>query len=235
MKFPIIIKALTNFIPYAGGAITSVWSDMQALQAQRKLKRLEVFYTSLKNELEVVQDNINSEFISKDDFLDIFEQTSKYIVNERLELKRTLFKNILVSSIVSKTTDYDKTEKFMHLLDEMDELELNILAIFLNPGKYNEGQQGEIIKDPNWISPGVRNGITIFGVYKVNEMLCKICNQTIENVDESLYFLERSRLVVEGTVSYSMSTNGHPINILNDKLTKNGREFISFLLRPEKF
>ena len=226
----IAAKGITAMIPVLGGTLTSVWSDIEAVQAKRKFDRLEDFYINLKEELEEVKNQLEVSYISKPDFLDIFELTARYIVNERTEEKRVLFRNIFLNSLIKKDCSYDKTEKYLRILEQMNSLDLLLLRIFSNPARYNE-QQGEIIKDPNWIRPGVRNMVQFSMVYEVSKMLCDLIKVPQDDISESLYFLEGNRLLAEKTGSYRVQTNGHPIHTLEDKLTSKGKDFIAFILR----
>ena len=95
----IAIKGIVAAIPTLGSTIASVWSDIEALQAKRKQERLEEYFVALHEEVEVLKDKINFTYINQPDFLDIFELTSQYIVNERTEEKRIFFRNILYPSL----------------------------------------------------------------------------------------------------------------------------------------
>lgn len=226
----IAIKGITAMIPVLGGTLTSVWSDIEAIQAKRKHERLEEFYLALEAEVQKIKEQINESYINQPDFLDVFEQTARHIINERTEEKRILFRNVFINSITKNDCTYDKTEKYLRILDQMSNLELSILRILSNPVRYNE-QQGEIIKDPNWIRPGVRNGIQCSMVYEVFEMLCRLITAPKDDISESMYFLEENRLLMEKASSYRLQTNGHPIHTLEDKLTPKGKDFISFIIR----
>ncbi len=226
----IISKGIVAAIPYVGSTVISVWSDIQATQAKRKLERLEEFLTSLKDDVEMLKGQIQTSYTDQPDFLDIFEETTKYIVSERTEEKRIMFRNILVNSIIEKDCTYDKTEKYLRILDQMNNLELLILRILENPVRYNK-QEGEIIKDPNQRTPGVINLTHYEGVYQVSEILYGLIKTPKEDIAESLYFLEANRLVMEKASSYRLKTNGHPIHTLDDKLTLKGKDFISFIIQ----
>ena len=117
-KGMVAIKGITAMIPVLGGTLTSVWSDIDAIQAKRKHERLEEFYLSLEMEVQKIKEQINESYINQPDFLDVFEQTARHIVNERKEEKRILFRNILLSSITAKECSYDKTEKYLRILEE---------------------------------------------------------------------------------------------------------------------
>ena len=149
-KGMVAIKGITAMIPVLGGTLTSVWSDIDAIQAKRKHERLEEFYLSLEMEVQKIKEQINESYINQPDF-----------VNERKEEKRILFRNILLSSITAKECSYDKTEKYLRILEQMNGLELLILRILQNPSEFNR-QNGEKIKDPNAPTPGYRIPELIF-------------------------------------------------------------------------
>jgi hypothetical protein len=226
----IAAKGIVAIIPTLGGVLTSVWSDIEAVQAKRKQERLEEFYLSLKDEVEKIKEQINSSYVNQPDFLDIFELTAKHIVNERTEEKRILFKNIFINSIIEKDCSYDKTEKYLKILEQMNSLELLILRVLRKPVQFNE-EQGEIIKDPNWIRPGVRNGVQFSMTYHFLEMLSQLIKVSEEDTAEALSFLVSKKLVMEKTIGSSLQTNGHPIHTLEEKLTLKGQDFILFIIR----
>ena len=221
-KGMVAIKGITAMIPVLGGTLTSVWSDIDAIQAKRKHERLEEFYLSLEMEVQKIKEQINESYINQPDFLDVFEQTARHIVNERKEEKRILFRNILLSSITAKECSYDKTEKYG--------LELLILRILQNPSEFNR-QNGEKIKDPNAPTPGYRNLIIYTRTYFFIEMLSELLNAAQEDVAESIYYLESNRLIVDNVSLSKLQTNGHPIRTLEDKLTSKGKDLIAFIIR----
>lgn len=222
-------KGIVAMIPVLGGTITSVWSDIEAIQAKRKFERLEEFYLELKKDIEGIQAKISDSYTAQPDFLDMFELTAKYIVNERNEEKRVSFKNILVNSIISEDCSYDKTEKYLRIVEQMNNLEILILKVLVNPSKYNM-QQGDIIKNPNNTSNAVYR--TVYSlVYEFKKVLSELTMIPEEDIDEAIYFLESNRLVMDKTSNYRLQTNGNPIHILDDKLTSKGKDFVSFIVR----
>jgi len=226
----IAAKGITAIIPSLGGVLTSVWSDIEAIQVKRKQERLEEFYLSLEDELERIKEQINSSYVNQPDFLDIFDLTKNHIVNERTEEKRILFKNIFINSIIEKDCSYDKTEKYLKIIEQLGLLELHILRVLKDPAQFNK-EQGEIIKDPNWLRPGVRNGVQFSKTYHFLVMLSQLIKESEEDTAEAMSFLISNKLVMEETISSSLQTNGHPIHTLEEKLTSKGKDFISFLLR----
>ena len=225
----IAAKGIVAMIPVLGGTITSVWSDVEAIQAKRKHERLEEFYIALKEEVERIKDRINTSYINQPDFLDVFELTAKYIVNERNEEKRILFRNILVNSITMKDCSYDKTERYLRILEQMNSFELLLLKILKNPKAYND-QQGNIIKDPNGGKSNAVLRIHYTLVSEFKKIMNDLTKASQDDISEAMYFLESNRLVRENASESRLQTNGNPIHVLDDKLTSKGKDFMSFIL-----
>lgn len=228
-KGMIAAKGIVAVIPVLGGTITSIWSDIEALQAKRKQDRLQEFYIALKDEVEGIKQQINISFIEQPDFLDIFELTAKYIVNERNEEKRILFKNILLNSIASQDCTYDKTEKYLRILDQMSSLELLLLRVLQNPTGHNK-DLGNIIKNPNDNQSNSIYKLHYTLVADLKQIMHELVKAPLDDISEAMYFLESNRLVIERASDSKLQTNGNPIHVLNDKLTSKGKEFISFIL-----
>lgn len=223
-----IIKSLIAAVPYIGGSITSLWSDIQATQAQRKIERFEQLIVTFKKDIDKIKDKINSEYISQPDSIDIFEKMTRYAINERIEKKRVMYKNIYIQSLISDVCDYDKTEMYMRLVEQMGLIELYLLKIFENPIEFNF-KHGNIIKNPfldengNWLSSYMKN-------YSIMELLQKLLPEyTRDTIEEGLYLLEQNRLILGKTNHKILRTNGDPINIFDGILTNKGKEFVAYL------
>ena len=52
-----------------------------------------------------------------------------------------------------------------------------------------------------------------------------------EQIKDSLYALTRERLVNDNTLSFSLKTDGNPVDVLKNHLTPKGKSFISYLLK----
>lgn len=210
MKKNVLIatKGIVALIPYIGGTITSVWSDIEAIQAERKLERLEEFFLNLKKDMENIKNHINENYINQPDFLDVFETTSKFIINERNEEKRLLFKNILINSIIDQNCNYDKTEKYLRLLEQMNNFEILLLKIANETNTYNESQ--------------------IENETKIKSYLTEISKDDLE---EAVSFLESNRLITSRKfISYDFDTHNN-LYISKDKLSNKGKDFISYILK----
>ena len=218
----VFIKDLVRLLPLGNTAV-EIYDELQSKQIERKIQRLEEFYTNLANSVNAVSDKVNQEFVKKDDFLDIFEEATKYVVNERNEEKRLFFKNILVNSIASSDCDYDKTERYFRLLDNLTEIEINILAILDNPERYNK-RHGMKIKDP------IHNPYqTVWNRVSAEGVLCQLLGLKIHEVSEAATVLFSNGLVVENFLSRKLETNSNTVHVLDNLLTVRGRDFVRFL------
>ena len=218
----VFIKDLVRLLPLGGTAV-EVYEELKSKQIERKIKRLEEFYTNLAATVNVHQDKINQDYVSKDDFLDVFEEATRYVVSERQENKRILFKNILANSITSTDYDYDRTERYFRILDNLSETELRILVVLDNPEAYNRSH-GMIIPDPvNSYYQSSWREVTGSGV------LTQLLGLKIHEVQESVTILFSYGLIVENLLSKRLHTNGNTIYVLDNLLTTSGRNFVKYL------
>ena len=218
----VFFKDLARLLPLGGTAI-EIYEELQSKQIERKIKRLEEFYTNLAETVNAHEEKINNDYISKEDFLDVFEETTRYVVSERLNTKRKLFKNILANSIISPLSDYDKTEKYLRLLDNLTELELKMLAVLENPELYNR-EHRMIIPDP------VNNPYqSSWGEFRADGIMTQVLNIKIHEFDEAVTVLFSNGLIVESFKGRKIHTNGNPIHVLDNLLTTRGRDFVKYL------
>lgn len=222
-----VAKALVAAVPYVGGTISSFWSD---LQAERKEARFERFIETLGQDLTSLRDQINREYISKSDFLDIFEITAQAIIHERTEEKREGFKNILVSGIIDPEIDYDRTEAYLKLLNNISLRELVLLKIYKDPVEYNLHARNPI-KNPNDNNEGSVYSVTYNSVKSVLEVLRELLPKwSIDDILEAthqLYFHRLSNL--ENIENSKLQTTGNPIHVLDNRLTEKGKNFIEYI------
>lgn len=217
-----LAKELVRYLPLGNTAL-EVYEELQSKQIERKIKRLEEFYSELATALQTQQEKVNEEFVRKDDFLDVFEEATRYVVLERQEQKRQFFKNILVNSITSSDCDYDKTERYFRLLDNLTETELEILAVLDNPKQYNQ-LRGMLVKDPihsayqsSW------NRVTGSGI------LTQVLGKKIHEVEDAITVLFSNGLILSNVLERKLETNANGIHVLDNLLTTRGRDFVKFL------
>lgn len=217
-----VVKELVKVLPL-GGAALAIYDELQAKQIERKIKRLEEFYNTLSTTVNTVKDKVNQEFVTKDDFLDVFEEATRYVVTERQEEKRLYFKNILVNSITSSDCDYDKTERYFRLLDNLTEIELRILAVLNNPEGYNKSH-GMRVKDPiNNAYQSSWNRVTGSGI------LTQVLGLKLHDVEDAITVLFSNGLIVSNVLQRQLETNANGIHVLDNLLTARGKDFVRYL------
>lgn len=217
-----VLKSILGSFP-VGATAVAIHNELQAKQVKRKIERLEEFYHSLDEKVNIIEKKINEEFINKEDFQDVFEEATRYVVLERQAKKREYFKNILANSIVSKECDYDKTERYFRILDNLSETELDVLAVLEDPIGYNR-RNGMIIPDPinneyqtSWISS------------RADGVLTRLLGITIDDAIEAITVLFSNGLIVENLLDKKIRSNTNPVHVLDNLLTKRGRDFVKFL------
>lgn len=210
-------KALLNLVPLVGGSIASVWGD---IQAERKSKRFQDFLKQLQGDLETLRNEVNSNFISKPDFLDIFELTSKNIINERNENKRLLYKDILVNSICMTQSDFDEVEQCIRIIENTTEANIYLLKILSTPEKHNN-----TLKEPLQHPSGNMSTTTI------RKLLVKLM-PGIEGgiIVENLKDLEFLGLVnsISGSLQDMMTYSG--LKPISNQLTLKGERLIKYIV-----
>lgn len=218
----VFIKELVRLLPLRSTAV-EIYDELQSKQIERKIQRLEEFYRNLADSLNTVFDRVNQAYVNKDDFLDVFEEATRYVVLERSDEKRMFFKNIMTSSITSTDCDYDKTERYFRLLDNLTDIELKILAVLDNPDMYNK-THGMKVKDPfhsayqsSW------NSATGSGI------LTQVLDLKIHDVEDAITVLISNGLIVSNALEKRIETNSNPIHVLDNMLTIRGRDFVKYL------
>ena len=221
-KIKIVSNALIAAIPYIGGSINSVMAD---IAAQRKEARFRELINSLESEINMIR-TINKTFITHEDFLDIFENISKHVVNERDAAKRIMYKNLIINSVKDSNANFDKTEKYIRLLENLTINDSIILKIFLDPIKFNKEIGSPIISKNEG-----NNSITYTEHVTVLELLQRLLPEfEKEDILDSLDYLERNRLVITHNGEDSLKTNANPIHLLANKITTKGIGFIKYIM-----
>lgn len=216
------LKSMLASFP-VGATAVEVYNELQAKQVQRKIERLEEFYNALDERIGAVEDQVNKDFVSKEDFQDVFEEATRYVVLERQGKKRELFKNILANSIIANECDYDKTERYFRLLDNLSDMELTVLAVLENPEEYNR-THGTVIKDPvdNYYQSG-------WGSYRADSILTQLLSIKIDDAIETVSVLFSNGLIEDKLLEKKIETNMNPIHVLDNLLTRKGRDFVKFM------
>ena len=213
--FKTAVKALISAVPTLGGPISTIIGDIQSI---RKEKRVLEFINGLREDLHNFSDRVNAEFVSKEDFLDIFEQTARKIVMTRQEVKRTAFRHILSNAILSSDVSYDEVEEFLSLVERFREEHIFLLSILQNPVKYDEETGNRV---------GKGGGMAT----SISQIMGQLLPDWTENlILEVATVLENNeRLVQNITSRYNTMLTDQGINHLVNTLTPKGIRFVEFI------
>jgi hypothetical protein len=212
------VKALISAVPFLGGPILAVIGDIQSI---RKEKRFIEFINGLQEDIHNLSGHVNAEFISKEDFLDIFEQTARKIVMTRQEAKRTAFRHILSNAILSSNISYDEVEEFLSLVERFREEHIFLLSILRDPVKYDEETGNRVGK----------GGGRMTSISQIMRQLLPGWNKDL--ILEVTTVLENERLIQHITAKYNMTLTDQGINHLVNSLTPKGMRFVAFISCPE--
>ena len=217
-----VLKSILGSFP-VGATAVAIHNELQAKQVKRKIERLEEFYHSLDEKVNIIEKKINEEFINKEDFQDVFEEATRYVVLERQAKKREYFKNILANSIASSECNYDKTERYFRILDNLSETELDVLAVLEDPTNYNR-RNGMIIPEP------INNEYqTSWNSSRADGVLTQLLGISIDDAIEATTVLFSNGLIVENVLDRKIESNSNPVHVLDHINKKRGRDFVKFL------
>ena len=213
------VKALISAVPIFGGPISTILGDIQSI---RKEKRFIEFINGIQEDIRNLSGHVNAEFISKEDFLDIFEQTARKIVMTRQEAKRTAFRHILSNAILSSDVSYDEFEEFLSLVERFREEHIFLLSILRDPVKYDEETGNRVGK----------GGRTTTSISQIMRQLLPGWNKDL--ILEVTTVLENNERLIQHIRSrYNMTLTDQGINHLVNSLTPKGMRFVAFISCPE--
>lgn len=219
-----IVKSAISQIPIIGNTALEILNEVESKQVNRKIQRLIEFYTNLANELERLKEKFNEECVKREDLLDIFEQTTHQVINERNEDKRRMFKNIFEHTITDIDFDFDDTEQFLRILHELSQFQLTILAVLYHPSGYNK-QHGYII--PNPINNQYKSS---WGQYSARDIFSRLFAKRKDEIQAALAFMYFNGLIEDKLMERTLQTNDNPIHILDNSLTPFGKRFVEYLI-----
>lgn len=146
------VKTGLSIVPIAGGPISEIFS---AIVESPINKRLQSYLTSIEYRIKDLEKKgqVNSkELLKNDEFLDVLIQSSQIAVrNFSQPVKLECLQNAIVNSALSTNVPNDEKFTYLHYIDTLTPIQLQILRILDNPGEtikqiyqMNQGNKGEI-------------------------------------------------------------------------------------------
>ncbi len=136
------IKGLISSIPFIGSTITGAWDGYWASRAQDTIDQLSQAI------IRIGEEKIDKEFISTEEFLDLFQKSLHSIMHSRSKKKAKFIIGLLTETLrKDRTTDFSIAlkETFLFLLDQLTDEEMGFLYSF-SQGEYLKKSKDEIYK-----------------------------------------------------------------------------------------
>lgn len=202
----------SSYLPFLAPFV-SIYGDVLS---DREFSRLKEMLDSLKNEFDAHQAEINMVYIKRDDFQEIFEDVVKRATQERSELKRLAYKNILLNTVLRQDPDFDRIDSNIRLLDQLTPDHIAVLRLIYRP---------EIaLKEGSPVDPSL--------IFNTNHALFSSFLQwhDVERIRDVLFDLEFMRLI-EPLAGGMNSMSRVNISSLQNARTKKGEALVSYIMK----
>lgn len=131
----IAIKAGLNAIPVVGGALASLISDYLPLSTH---KSIEQATTYLQEQLESLRDRIDTDALSKDEFIDLFKSAYLIVVRTSNETKlraaAAILTNLLLKKDDREKLSFTELDHFVRILDQLSTGAISVLGVVYKLG-----------------------------------------------------------------------------------------------------
>jgi hypothetical protein len=134
-KFDTVLTLFKSLLSLSkiGSPISVLISDFIP---SRRFLRLETFAEELSNEFKKVEERIDIEFITTDEFAFLFEQCFKAASENYQEEKLSAFKAIIINSTIDQTLIPVEKEFFLNLTKQLTILHIQILTFLHDAHEY---------------------------------------------------------------------------------------------------
>ncbi len=210
-----IFTAVLASVPI-GASFTSL---LKEYIPDARFKRIDRFARQVAEDLKRLSDKIDADYITKDEFAYMFEQSFRGVAQSYQEEKIEAFRAILLNSAIRKDVIQEEKEFFLSLVNNLSVVHIRILKFLANPEAYIS-EQG-INRD------SIRGGFR--DIFRT--LMPELETMIVESAFGDLYQLgligtDKSifHTIVSGS-GLQLVGNGHRVKDL-------GRRFIEFCLSP---
>ncbi len=208
-----IFKATLTSLP-VGASIASLLTDYIP---DSKFKRIDKFARQVADDLKRLNDKIDSEYIMKDEFAYMFEQSFRGAAQNYQKEKIEAFRAILLNSAIRQDVIQEEKEFFLSLVNTLSVLHIRILKFLANPEGYIQ-EQG--------IEPSsIRGGFT--DIFKT--LMPELNISIIESAFGDLFQLG---LINTDKSVFQTMTSASGLRLVGDRAGELGRIFIDFCQSP---
>jgi hypothetical protein len=209
-----ILKAVLSTSPLTG-PIASLITDYIP---SAHFTRLEVFVEVIAQDLERLQNRIETDYITTDEFAFMFENTFRAVAENYQADKLEAFRGILINAAIRREITGEEKEFFLNLAMNLTTIHIRILKFMVTPDEYlaKMGIPREKIQGGfNHFFPIAIPGIQM-------------------DVIRSAYAdLNRYGLTNTGPEIFGTTTAAQGLELLGGRVTNLGKHFIQFCSIPE--
>jgi len=210
-----IFKAGLASLPIAS-AFASLLSDYIP---SSRFKRIEDFSKQVAKDLRRLNNRIEADYITTDEFAYLFEYSFKGVAQNIHKEKIEAFRGILLNSAIFKDIAQEEKEFFLGLVDSLSIVHIKILKFMAFPNEYIK----ELGLTPQEIRGGFRE---IF-----RTIMPEFGNDTsiIELAFGDLF--QKDLINTDKSIFHTM-TASQGLSLVGDRITDLGRRFIEFCKAP---
>lgn len=183
-----------------------------------RFKRIDRFAKQVAEDLKRLSDKIDADYITKDEFAYMFEQSFRGVAQNYQEEKIEAFRAILLNSAIRKDVIQEEKEFFLSLVNNLSVVHIRILKFLANPEDYIS-EQG-INRDS--IQGGFRD---IF-----RTLMPELETMIVESAFGDLYQLGFT--TTDKTIFHTSTSQSGMQLVGGSRAEELGRRFIEFCISP---
>lgn len=190
-----VIKASLSSIPIVGGAVSEIFSFGVESPLQ---KRQDEFIISIDSRVTKLEEKnlLSSQFLKdNDEFIDIATHALQIAIRNSSREKITALQNAVINTALQTNIDSDSKFMYLNFIDELSQIQIQLIKIFMEPSNYIEQMFQNGTKNPQ--------GSIVIDVLKDL--------QKALNIDKVLYDVSIKRLETDGLIDLTDRAPGPPI------------------------
>jgi hypothetical protein len=212
------IRAAVDAIPIVGGSLSTL---IEQMIPEWRFKRLLTFVAELSVDIEACKDRIRLDYLSKEQFGFLFEQTFRAVLENYQVEKLEALRNILVNSMVSSDVNQEMKEYMLGLVGRLGSLHMRFVSLLEDPPDYYRSHEVE------------DNSSQLVGgsiMQELRKCFMTMTDDTIRAVWNDLY---NYALVNTEARNLGAMISARGSRALEGRLTEFGRIFVRFVRSPK--
>ena len=198
-----IMATISSIAPWIGGPVSNVLSG---ISIGRKFKRISEVLEGFASDMKDSKSKVSEEYVRKEEFEDLLEQTLKRVVDERNVVKRKIYRAFLTDAVKNPGEDYDEQIRILRALEHLQLNHILVLKALLqepDPNPLNMGSPNQTLK----------RRLPEMDEHQIGEMVTQLNDLRITNM---------------GNLKVMMT--GHGAENLEHSITAYGKRFLKYIL-----